>query len=98
MAAAMAVGAAVAVAIGLPALRIKGLYLAVTTMAFAVALDSYFLNPVNFSSLVPDTTVPPVLWKRWDMESQWVRYLFVLGIVGLAAVLDRKSTRLNSSH
>jgi branched-chain amino acid transport system permease protein len=89
MVAAMAIGALVAVAIGLPALRIRGLYLAVTTIAFAVALDSYFLNPVNFSSFVPDTTVPPVLWKRWDMESQWVRYLFCLGVVSLAAVVVR---------
>ena len=46
-------GPLVAVAIGLPALRIRGLYLAVTTLAFAVALDSYFLNPVNFASFVP---------------------------------------------
>ena len=51
MVAAMAVGALVAVAIGLPALRIRGLYLAVTTIAFAVALDSYFLNPVELLEL-----------------------------------------------
>ena len=54
MVVAMAAGALVAIAIGLPALRIRGFYLAVTTIAFAVALDSYFLNPVNFSSFVPD--------------------------------------------
>ena len=34
------VGAAVAVLIGLPALRIPGLYLAVTTLAFAVFVSS----------------------------------------------------------
>jgi branched-chain amino acid transport system permease protein len=93
MAAAMAVGALVAVAIGLPALRIRGLYLAVTTIAFAVALDSYFLNPANFSSFVPDSTLPPVLFKRYDMESQWVRYLFCLAVVSLAALVVRALRR-----
>ncbi len=91
--AAMAAGALVAVAIGLPALRIRGLYLAVTTIAFAVALDSYFLNPANFSSFVPDSTLPPVLFKRYDMSSQWVRYYFCLAVVGLAAMLIRALRR-----
>jgi branched-chain amino acid transport system permease protein len=93
MVAAMATGALVAVAIGLPALRIRGLYLAVTTIAFAVALDSYFLNPVNFPDFVPTTTFPPVLWKRFDMESQWVRYEFCLATVALAAVVVRAIRR-----
>jgi branched-chain amino acid transport system permease protein len=93
MALAMVVGALVAVAIGLPALRIRGLYLAVTTIAFAVALDSYFLNPVNFPDFVPSTTFPPVLWKRWDMDSQWVRYEFCLGVVALAALVVRAIRR-----
>ncbi len=93
MALSMAVGALVAVAIGLPALRIRGLYLAVTTIAFAVALDSYFLNPVNFPDFVPATTFPPVLWKRFDMESQWVRYEFCLAVVGLAALVVRAIRR-----
>ena len=93
MALSMLVGALVAVAIGLPALRIRGLYLAVTTIAFAVALDSYFLNPVNFPDFVPSTTFPPILWKRFDMESQWVRYEFCLGVVGLAALVVRAIRR-----
>jgi branched-chain amino acid transport system permease protein len=93
--AAMLVGGAVAVVIGLPALRIRGLYLAVTTIAFAVALDSYFLNPVNFPDFVPNTTLAPVLWKRFDMSSQWVRYEFCLAILCLAALVVRA---LRGSH
>jgi branched-chain amino acid transport system permease protein len=89
----MVVGAVIAVAIGLPALRIRGLYLAVTTLAFAVALDSYFLNPANFSDFVPDSTIAPVLFKRFDMESQWVRYYFCLAVVGLAAIVVRALRR-----
>jgi branched-chain amino acid transport system permease protein len=93
LAAGMFVGGLVAVLIGLPALRIRGFYLAVTTLAFAVALDSYFLNPVNFSSFVPETTYPPILWKRFDMESQWVRYYFVLGTLVAAVALVRALRR-----
>ena len=82
---AVVAGAVTAVLIGLPALRIRGLYLAVTTIAFAVALDSYFLNPVNFSSFVPDLVIRPTLWKRFELESQWVTYYLCLG--GLVAVV-----------
>ena len=38
------VGAAVAVVIGLPALRIPGLYLAVTTLAFAVFVENWLVT------------------------------------------------------
>ena len=93
MAGATLVGALVAVGIGLPALRIRGLYLAVTTIAFAVALDSYFLNPVNFPDFVASTTFPPVLWKRFDMSSQWVRYEFCLVVVFLASLVVRAIRR-----
>jgi branched-chain amino acid transport system permease protein len=65
----------------------------VTTIAFAVALDSYFLNPSNFSTFVPDSTLPPVLFKRFDMDSQWVRYLFCLGVVAVAAIAVRAMRR-----
>jgi ABC-type branched-subunit amino acid transport system ATPase component/ABC-type branched-subunit amino acid transport system permease subunit len=40
-----AVGAIAAVLIGLPALRIRGIFLAVSTLAFAVMTSSFLLNP-----------------------------------------------------
>src|SRR2546421_7936579 len=55
------VGGAIALLVGLPALRIRGPFLAVTTLAFAVALDSYFLNPTYFSSVTPQSIARPVL-------------------------------------
>jgi branched-chain amino acid transport system permease protein len=93
LAASIVAGAVVAVLVGLPALRIRGLYLAVTTLAFGVALDSYFLNPVNFSSFVPDNVVRPVLWKRFDMESEWVTYFFCLGALLLTILVVRAVRR-----
>ncbi len=88
--AATAAGALIAVGIGLPALRIKGLYLAVTTLAFAVALDSYFLNPVNFSSFIPQSIVRPVFIKRFPLVSEWSTYYLCLGGLAVAIVLMRK--------
>jgi branched-chain amino acid transport system permease protein len=76
-------GALVALLIGLPALRIRGLFLAVTTLAFAVALDSYFLNPTNFPDLVPDDVHRPVLWERFDLEGQLAMYYLCLGFLVL---------------
>jgi branched-chain amino acid transport system permease protein len=94
----VAAGAIVAVLIGLPALRIKGLYLAVTTLAFAVALDSYFLNPVNFPSLVPDSIIRPVLWKRFDLESQWVTFYFCLATLLVAVAIVRAVRRTRAGR
>ncbi|MBA3652853.1 MAG: ABC transporter permease [Actinobacteria bacterium] len=42
------VGAVVAVVIGVPALRIRGLFLAVATLGFTFACSSYFLNYTHF--------------------------------------------------
>src|SRR5207344_2089944 len=46
-----AVGAAASVIIGVPALRIRGLMLSVTTLAFAVATSSWLLNRENLPFL-----------------------------------------------
>ena len=93
MFAAIAAGAGVAVLIGLPALRIRGLYLAVTTIAFAVALDSYFLNPVNFPEFVPERVLRPILWKRIDLDSEWAMFYFCLATLLLAIVVVRAVRR-----
>jgi branched-chain amino acid transport system permease protein len=99
LAAAGVVGALVALLIGLPALRIRGLVLAVTTLAFAVALDSYFLNPTNFPDYVPDEVRRPVLWQRFDLESQLAMYylclaFLVLTVLACAGVRRSRSGRV----
>jgi branched-chain amino acid transport system permease protein len=95
---AVVVGAVVAVLIGLPALRIRGMYLAVTTIAFAVALDSYFLNPVNFPSLVPDSIIRPVLWKRFDLDSPRATFYLCLGALVVAVVVVRACRRTRAGR
>lgn len=88
-----AVGAAAALLIGLPALRIQGLFLAVTTLAFAVALDSFVLNPVNFPNAVPDNVNPPILWDRFDGSEQLPLYYLGLGTLTVGLLLTTSLRR-----
>ena len=63
------VGAGVAIAVGLPALRIQGLFLAVTTLGFAFTVDS-LLHREYFGWLVPKSgnlVNRPILWGVLDL-------------------------------
>ena len=93
--AAGAAGAVAALVVGLPALRIRGLFLAVTTLAFAVALDSWFLNPTERGSIMPNVVRNPILFERWDLESNYALYLLSLVFLGLAvlAAMGVRKTR-----
>lgn len=95
-------GAVVSVLIGLPALRVQGLYLAVTTLAFGGAMQYYFLNknyPVG-ELVLPggefSRIVPPFLWERIDLNQPRAYYYFT--VVFLAAILlAARSFRRNRS-
>ncbi|MFP5321875.1 MAG: ABC transporter permease subunit [Acidimicrobiia bacterium] len=83
--AAGAVGAVVAVLVGLPALRSRGLYLAVTTFAFALATTGYLLDRSRFD-WVPGERIPRLpLLGRIDIDSPTRIYYVVLA--GLVLVL-----------
>ncbi len=86
------VGAVTALVVGLPALRIRGLFLAVSTLAFAVALNSYVLNRDNFSSIIPGDVTRPVLWERWDLERGYPMYAVCLVFL-LLSVFSARSVR-----
>ena len=55
-------GAAAAVLVGLPALRLQGLTLAVSTLAFASAVVAILLNPDQLGRHLPDTIDRPLLF------------------------------------
>jgi ABC-type branched-subunit amino acid transport system ATPase component/ABC-type branched-subunit amino acid transport system permease subunit len=74
-------GAVLAVLVGLPALRIRGSYLAVTTLALAVAANSFFLNPTYFPNIIPQSFLRPVLWERFNLISNRAFYFLVLAIL-----------------
>ena len=86
----IAAGAIVAVIIGLPAIRIQGLYLAVTTLAFGYAMENFILNKrfVIGRTLLPEGyqagIVRPFLYGRWDLESDRAFYFACVVALGLA--------------
>lgn len=83
-----AAGALAALIVGLPALRIKGLFLAVTTLALALALDQYFLNSNTFPQWLPNNVNRPYLWKRFDLQANYYEtYLVCLAFLGLAILV-----------
>lgn len=91
-------GGVAALLIGLPALRIQGLFLAATTLAFAVALDTFFLNPVNFPNYIPGSITRPDLWDRFPLESEWTLYYLCLGFLALTIVIARGVRRARSGR
>ncbi|MGH9038232.1 MAG: ABC transporter permease [Acidimicrobiia bacterium] len=83
------VGGVIALLVGLPALRIRGLFLAVTTLAFAIALDSYFLNPTYFDAWIPQNLDRGVLWQRFPLENARTMYFLCLTFLGLFVLAAR---------
>ncbi|HEY4376258.1 MAG TPA: ABC transporter permease [Acidimicrobiales bacterium] len=81
-----AAGAVVAVVVGLPALRLRGFYLAVSTLAFALASSDYLLNRKE-QSWIPQSTAAPgtfVFLKTFDLSSQRSTYFMCLGVMVVA--------------
>ncbi len=79
--AAVAVGAIAAVLIGLPALRIPGLFLGAVTLAFAVAASSWLFNSGTFPKFNPVHVPRPILFNRIDLTSPKNFYYFCLFIL-----------------
>lgn len=93
------VGAAAAVLVGLPALRYRGLYLAVTTFAFALATTAYFLDRGYFSWVPNQRIARQPLLGRIDIDSPTRIYYvmlagLVLVLVGLRGVRHSRTGRV----
>ena len=86
-------GAVAAVIIGIPALRIQGLFLAVTTLAFAVPVSTYLLNSAYFPTLNPHQLNRPVLLKRFDLDKPLTFYYVCLAALVLAVLVARNFRR-----
>jgi branched-chain amino acid transport system permease protein len=87
--AAGALGAAAAVVVGLPALRFKGLYLAVTTFAFALATTSYLLNRRFFEWVPSQRITRQPLLGQVDLDSATNIYYVMLGALVLTVLALR---------
>ncbi|MCU1393395.1 MAG: ABC-type branched-chain amino acid transport system, permease component [Ilumatobacteraceae bacterium] len=83
-------GALAALLVGLPALRLQGLYLAVTTLAFGLSVTSWLLND-RFFGWVPigeRLHVAP-LFGRVDIDTPTRFYAYSLIVLGIVVLLVR---------
>jgi branched-chain amino acid transport system permease protein len=78
-----AAGSVVAVAVGVPALRLRGLHLAITTLAFALATSAFLLNPRYGGQALPRRLSRPSLIGL-DLADQRSFYYLALVVLGLA--------------
>ena len=76
-----AIGAVASIIIGLPALRIRGLMLAVTTLAFAVATSSFLLNRDQSLFGIKFDYLPDPILGQVTRFPQWTPF----GHVGIGA-------------
>ena len=84
------VGALVAVIIGYPAIRRRGLTLAVITLAFALVTQTYILNREFFGSWLPESRIErPDVFGIVDIRSETRFYYFSLAVLGLMMVAAR---------
>ncbi len=90
-----AVGAAAAVLVGIPTLRLRGLYLAVTTFALALATTSYLLND-DYFGWVPNQRIEraPFLGGL-SVESETAVYYLALAtlVLVMAGMLGVRRSR-----
>lgn len=84
-----AVGAVVAVLVGLPALRLRGMYLAITTLALSLAASDWvFSNKI--ADWIPRGSFPrPALFGRIELDSPLRIYYFALVVLVVTVVALR---------
>ena len=87
-------GAAASVVIGIPGLRLKGLSLAVCTMAFSVSAYTLFMTDNYFGRYLPSSLAPPAIFGL-HMSSPVTYYFFCLAILVLcvAALVGLRRSR-----
>jgi ABC-type branched-subunit amino acid transport system permease subunit len=83
------VGAAVAVLIGLPAVRIQGLFLAVSTLAFAVVATAWAFQQEVFVGSPSGVSIRRPDFLRTERASYW----FAIVLVALCALAARNLRR-----
>jgi branched-chain amino acid transport system permease protein len=81
-----AITGALAFVVGLPALRVRGLFLLATTFAFAVMVQSVLFNESVFGWLLPKQIDRPTLFFV-DFDDERSMYFLCLAALGLALVL-----------
>jgi branched-chain amino acid transport system permease protein len=88
-------GAVAAVLIGLPALRLRGLLLAVSTMAFALSVTAVVMSDQYLGKWLP-ADLPRPLFLGINLDDDRYYYYFVLILLGIltTALLGLRRSRL----
>lgn len=87
--------AAVAALVGLPALRLPGLFLAVVTLGFGTAVPAVLLSQQNAARLLPDSVSRPSLFfVDFDNERNMYYLCLLALLLSLGAVRRLRSTRV----
>lgn len=81
-----AIAAVAAVVVGLPALRLRGIFFAVTTLVFALAATDYLLNRSQFSWIPAERINRPTLFGIWSLGSEPAMFELSLGCLVLALI------------
>jgi branched-chain amino acid transport system permease protein len=80
-------GAVAAVVVGLPALKLKGLSLAISTIAFALSARALFIDDRYLGGMIPDTLTMPKLLGVDLAEERATYYLTLVIVLGFCAVV-----------
>jgi branched-chain amino acid transport system permease protein len=86
LAMAMALSASVGIIVGLPALRVKGIYLAIATQAFGFIVEEVLARWESVTGGNAGRTVPGIQIAGWDLPSGWGFYYVALALAVLATL------------
>jgi len=87
------VGCVTAMVVGAPALRIPGLFLAVTTLAFAVATGSWLLSRSFFVGSDQSITMPRAVVSSFSLAPERTYYVVCLVALGLSVLVVTRLRR-----
>ena len=87
------IAAAAGMVFGIPSLRIKGLYLAVATLAAQFFMDWLFARVKWFTNYAPSVSPAPIELFGWKIESPIDKYLFLLGVLIVLTLVARNLVR-----
>jgi branched-chain amino acid transport system permease protein len=91
--AAGAVTALLGVVVGLPSLRVKGLYLAIATLAGHFVLSFVFREWDSVTGGVPGTTIPRASLFGFELQGDRRNFFLIFGCVAILALAARNLAR-----
>jgi branched-chain amino acid transport system permease protein len=87
------IAAAAGMVFGIPSLRIKGLYLAVATLAAQFFMDWLFARVKWFTNYASSVSPAPIELFGWKIDSPLDKYLFVLCVLIVFTLVARNLVR-----